>query len=93
MTNDIKKKKSVLGVTYKPNVDDMRDPIIELWFIGRPRQRNCSCGQACNLGDSKEKDIYEAVSDSHLMVLAVNHEEFGDIDFAKNKKSIKLPGY
>ncbi len=96
LTNDIKGKKKIciLGVTYKPNVDDMREsPIIELLGLldDQGSFETVVVDKHANLGDSKEKDIYEAVSDSHLMVLAVNHEEFGDIDFTKIKRAMKAP--
>lgn len=96
LTIDIegKKKICILGLTYKPDVDDMREsPIIEL--LGLLKSQGCFetvvVDRHVELEGSKERDLYEAVSGSHLVVLAVNHKEFGDIDFARVKKAMKTP--
>ncbi len=96
LTNDIqgKKKICILGVTYKPNVDDMREsPIIELIGLlnGHGDFETIIVDKHVNLEGSKERDLYDAVSDSHLVVLAVNHKEFGDLDFGRIKRAMKSP--
>lgn len=96
LTDDIDgiKKICILGITYKPNVDDMREsPIIEL--IGLLKNQGgyetVVVDKHAELDGSKERDLYEAVLDSHLVVLAVNHNEFKDLDLDRIKKSMKTP--
>lgn len=81
-----KKKVTILGSTYKPNIDDMREsPIMEL--VELFEQDN---DFNVNIYDphisSHEllcKNLEEAVSESHLIILGVNHDEFAKIDFTK----------
>jgi len=96
LTDDIEgmKKICILGATYKPDVDDVREsPIVEL--IGLLKSQGSFetviVDKHVNLEGSKERDLYEAVSDAHLVVLAVNHREFGDVDFLRMKKAMKTP--
>lgn len=96
LTGDIKGKKKIciLGVTYKPNVDDMREsPIIELIGLldSEGSFETVIVDKHVDLEGSKDRDLYEAVSGSHLLVLAVNHNEFGDVDFTMIKRLMKTP--
>ncbi|MDO8685043.1 MAG: nucleotide sugar dehydrogenase [Clostridiales bacterium] len=87
-------KVTVLGVTYKPNVDDMREsPIIELLHlmdqessfqvsVYDPHIRDCP---------HLEKDLLRAVDGASLLLLAVNHNEFRDIDFERIKSVMANP--
>ena len=88
------KKVCILGVTYKPNVDDMREsPIIELIHLLK-EQGNFDpvvVDKHVDLDGSKERTLYEAAKDSHLMVLAVNHNEFKELDFERLKDTMKCP--
>ena len=89
-----KKKICILGVTYKPNVDDMREsPVIEL--IGLLKESGdfdtVIVDRHVDYEGSKDRDLYEAAAGSHLMVLAVNHREFADVDFTRIKKLMAAP--
>jgi UDP-N-acetyl-D-mannosaminuronic acid dehydrogenase len=89
-----KKKAVILGATYKPNVDDIREsPILELIDIFEkdnnfdvsvidPHVVNCK-----NL----EKDLYIAAEGSHLVILGVNHDEFSKIDFGRLRNNMAEP--
>lgn len=88
------KKVTILGVTYKPNIDDMREsPIIELI-----EHLEKDGGFSVNLVDphvqsfkNLEADLYQAAEGSHLVILGVNHDEFGRVDFNRLKKAMALP--
>lgn len=88
------KKVTVLGLTYKPNIDDMREsPIIELI-----EHFEKDGGFSVNIVDphvhsykNLEADLYQAAEGSHLVILGVNHDEFGRIDFNRLKKVMALP--
>ncbi|MTI68176.1 MAG: nucleotide sugar dehydrogenase [Firmicutes bacterium] len=87
-----KKKVTILGITYKPNIDDMREsPILEMIDILEkdedveitvhdPFVHNCKY---------LEKDLYKSIRDSHLVVLGVNHDAFIKVDFSKIKDIMK----
>lgn len=96
LTKDVQgsKKICVLGVTYKPNVDDMREsPIIELVHLlkGQGQYETVVVDPHVDLDGSKERDIYEAAQGAHLVLLAVNHNEFKELDFVRIKNAMKLP--
>lgn len=89
-----KKKILILGVTYKPDVDDMREsPIIEL--IGQLKKEGVYntviVDRHVDYEGSKDNDLYEAAKNAHLIVLAVNHSEYKNIDFARLKEAMNSP--
>ena len=88
-----KRKISILGITYKPNVDDMREsPILEL--VGLLKENQFDCVVVDNHVDyegSESRDVYEAAKDADLVVLAVNHDEFKDLDFSRIKSVMNTP--
>lgn len=82
------KKVTILGCTYKPNIDDMREsPIMELVeLFNNDREFDV------NIYDphvSSHELLYntleEAVTGSHLIILGVNHDEFASINFSELK--------
>ncbi len=87
-------KVCILGVTYKPNVDDMREsPIIELIHLLN-EQGNFEpvvLDKHVDSDGSKKRDLYEAANNAHLLVLAVNHNEFKDLDYKRLKDTMKCP--
>ncbi len=88
------KKVTVLGVTYKPNVDDMREsPIIELveLFANDPEIKVNLVDPHIGNHNLLERDLYEAATGSDLVLLGVNHSDFTDIDFSKLKSVMKTP--
>lgn len=96
LTGDVQgtRKICILGVTYKPNVDDMREsPIIELVHLLKEQDgyEPVVVDGHVNFEGSHDRDVYEAVKGAHLLVLAVNHKEFGDLDFVRIRNSMKLP--
>ena len=92
IVGEIKKTKiTILGVTYKPNIDDMREsPIMEL--VGLLKED----GVDLNIYDPhvdiegfKDMSLLEACTGSDLVVLAVNHDVFNDLSFPDIKKVMK----
>ncbi len=74
---------TVLGVTYKPNVDDMREsPILHLIDILRERGVRVQAFDPY-VTDKPEigGDLEEAAKGSDLLVLGVHHDVFKDLSF------------
>ena len=71
---------TILGTTYKPDVDDMREsPIIYLADI------LLNAGAIVKIHDPyvAEKDLDVACAGADLIILGVNHKEYKDLDFEK----------
>ena len=84
-------KIAILGVTYKPNIDDVREsPVMHLLDMLKKENITVNICDS-HAGDKVENnmDIYEAVEDASLIVLGVNHDEFKNIDFAKVSSKLK----
>lgn len=79
------KRVALYGVTYKPNIDDVREsPVMVLKKLLE------EAGVKVNVCDphagEKIKDnygIYDCAKDADIAVLGVNHKEFESVDFAK----------
>ena len=94
------KKVTILGISYKPNIDDTREsPIVEL--INLFEEDN---GYQISVYDPHvtsykhmahdipmSNDIYAVAEGSHLIVLGVNHELFSKIDFELLYKKMASP--
>ncbi len=96
LTNDVQgtKKICVLGVTYKPNVDDMREsPVIELVRLLKEQGdfEIVVVDPHVNFEGSGDRDVYEAARDAHLILLAVNHNQFKSLNFSRIKDVMKKP--
>lgn len=81
-----KKKVTILGATYKPNIDDMREsPIMDLYHIFKQDSDFDVCIYDPHIAsqDFVSTNLEEAVGGSHLIILGVNHDEFARIDFTK----------
>jgi UDP-N-acetyl-D-mannosaminuronic acid dehydrogenase len=79
-------KVCVLGVTYKPDVDDMREsPIVELIRDLRrmPGVEVTVSDPHVDFEGSNRRSIEEAATGADLIVLAVNHSEFKSPDFGR----------
>ncbi|NMA65496.1 MAG: nucleotide sugar dehydrogenase [Clostridiaceae bacterium] len=88
-----KRKVCILGITYKPNVDDMREsPILEIVHLLKENQFECVVvDNHVEYEGSDKMDVYEAAKDADLVVLAVNHDEFKDLDFSRIKNVMNTP--
>ncbi|NMA82301.1 MAG: nucleotide sugar dehydrogenase [Epulopiscium sp.] len=89
-----RKKVVVFGVTYKPDIDDMREsPIME--FIHLLEQEKdidvVVVDPHVTHMPYLEKDMWKAVGNSHLIVLGVHHQVFAQIDFEHMKQEMKNP--
>ena len=84
----------VLGVTYKPDVDDIREsPVIRLVSMLRAEggYSVITVDRHADYEGSKERDLYEAVKGCHLLLLAVNHREFERVDFVRIRERMAYP--
>lgn len=81
-----KSKIIVLGCTYKPDVDDMREsPVMELVaMLGTSHEIEI----IDPFIDEYNNDLYEVSENADLIVLGVNHTQFKIIDFAKLGKVV-----
>jgi UDP-N-acetyl-D-mannosaminuronic acid dehydrogenase len=77
-------KVTVLGITYKPDVDDMREsPIVTLVSILRERHITVSICDPLVKGEGGAlDDPAQAAAGSDLLILGVNHKFFKNLDFA-----------
>lgn len=79
-----KKKITVFGVTYKPDIDDIREsPIVYLIELLRQRA-DYDIGifdPYVKSGAYKTEDLHSAAGGSDLILLGVNHKEFASVDF------------
>jgi UDP-N-acetyl-D-mannosaminuronic acid dehydrogenase len=88
------KKICILGITYKPDVDDIREsPVIELIHLLNKEGdfKTVIVDHHADFEDSKQSDVYKAVKGAHLTVLGVNHREFKDLDFKRIKDAMAIP--
>ncbi|MDX9917426.1 MAG: nucleotide sugar dehydrogenase [Gudongella sp.] len=82
-------KVAIFGVTYKPDVDDIREsPILKLiqLLIDSNNVRVSIHdphvdGETFNFGEYRKESVYEAAEGADLLVLAVNHTEYKSLDF------------
>ena len=101
LKKNIKNKKIVfLGVTFKPNTDDMRDAV-SLYMIPFLHKRKAIISYYDPTGKKKEfstlkncnfySDVKDACKDADLVILHTEWDEFKSIDFkilVRNKKFI-----
>ncbi len=75
---------TLLGVTYKPNIDDIREsPVMHLWKMLEKEGANVKvCDPHAGEKINNNFDIYSACENSDIIVLGVNHDQFADIDFS-----------
>ena len=85
------KKVTILGITYKANIDDTREsPIIKLIEILEKHNFTISVVDPyVKEFKYKVETILEAAKDSDLIVLAVNHKEFKELDFYNLAKKMR----
>jgi len=82
-------KIAILGITYKPNIDDLREsPIIELinLLIGKTNYRLSihdpyAHKDMVSFSHLMADSIEEAVKDADILVLGVNHDDYRGMDF------------
>ena len=85
------KKVTILGITYKANIDDTREsPIINLIKLFEEHNYKISVVDPyVKEFKYKVETISEAAKDSDLLVLAVNHKDFKELDFNDLAKKMR----
>jgi UDP-N-acetyl-D-mannosaminuronic acid dehydrogenase len=89
-----KTKITILGISYKPNIDDTREsPIIKLINLFEEENDYELSIYDPHVANYKymSKDVYSASEGSHLLILGVNHEVFNKIDFELVYKNMASP--
>jgi UDPglucose 6-dehydrogenase len=96
------KKITFLGVTFKPNTDDMRDSP-SLYMIPRLHKKNAIISYYDPTGEKKEfssfkncyfkPNIKEACKNANLIILHTEWEEFKSVDFKKLMKNLNFVLY
>jgi UDP-N-acetyl-D-mannosaminuronic acid dehydrogenase len=86
-----KPKVAVLGLAFKPDVDDFREsPSLQIaetiasWnscemLISEPYAEALPCSLSGQGGVLLVNDAHEAIRDAHIVVMLVNHRQFGEI--------------
>ena len=103
LSNKIKNKKiAILGVTFKPNTDDMRESS-SLSMIPYLHKRKAKVSYYDPSGEKKEfkkfkkinfcKSVKEACFDADLIIIHTEWDEFKSIDFKKVLKNRKVKIY
>lgn len=90
-------KIAILGITYKPNIDDMREsPIIKLidLLIENTDYRLSIHDPYVLKENTRYKDlmvdsIEEAIDGADIMILGVNHDDYKNLDFEKISKLMR----
>lgn len=83
-------KITVLGVTYKPDVDDTREsPILKL--ISLLEKRRYAVQAHDPFATNYQGDVYEAAAQSDLLVLGVNHKQYRALDLPRLAKLMRRP--
>lgn len=90
-----KKRVTILGITYKPNIDDMRDsPIIHLMeLMEQSNEFDIRVIEPFVEGFKYQMDLNEAVEGSDLLLLAVHHDNFKDLPFEKISQMMRNPNF
>jgi UDPglucose 6-dehydrogenase len=91
---------AVLGVTFKPNTDDMRDApaltIVPALVGGGAKVRTCDPqgrheGEALLPGVHWEEDPYKAANNADLVVILTEWNEFRALDLKKLARKMAQP--
>lgn len=91
---------AVLGVTFKPNTDDMRDaPALTILpaLLGAGARVRVSDPQGRHEGEALLPGVkwidspYQAVNDAHLVVLLTEWNEFRGLDLARMARKMAVP--
>jgi UDP-N-acetyl-D-mannosaminuronic acid dehydrogenase len=85
------KKVTILGITYKANIDDTREsPIINLISLLEKRDYKISVVDPyVKEFRYKLENVTDAAEGSDLLVLAVNHKDFEELDFEALAKNMR----
>lgn len=88
-----KKKVTILGITYKPNIDDIREsPIIKLIELLEAAEYEIAVVDPyVEVYPLKVENIEDAVNGSDLIILAVNHSEFSSYNYSKLAQLMRTP--
>ena len=79
----------VLGCTYKPDIDDLREsPIMDLVELLNDNYEVVIVDPFIN---DYDVNVYDVATNADLVILGVHHKKFAEIDLAKLGKALKTP--
>lgn len=85
-----KAKIAVLGVTYKPDVDDIREsPVLKLIGLLRGQGYQVAAADPHALGF--ERDSYAAAAGADLLLLGVHHRQYRELDLPRLAQTMRQP--
>jgi UDP-N-acetyl-D-mannosaminuronic acid dehydrogenase len=86
-------KITILGATYKPDIDDIREsPILKIIdILVQNKFKIVLVDPHIKSHPYLEKDLYKAVESSDLLLLAVNHREFKNLQFERIVELMRTP--
>lgn len=82
---------TLFGVTYKPNIDDIREsPVMHLMDMLKAKGADVKvCDPHAAEKVENNFEMYESCKDSDIVVLGVNHDQFKNVDFVKMAENMK----
>ncbi len=85
---------AILGITYKPDVDDMRESPI-LYLMDELKSMGCivSVHDPFAKYEGLAPSVEAAASGADVIVLGVNHKQYKDIDFAALAGLVRTANY
>ena len=90
-----KSKITVLGVTYKANVSDVRlspaKDIISKLLDSTNQVIVYDPQTSESFGAQKNTDLWNSISDSDVLIIVTNHDEFKNLDLNKIKSKMNTP--
>ena len=91
LVNDISNPQiTILGITYKPNVDDTREsPILKL--ISLLQKRGLQLKIQDPFVQDYQGDVYQLTQNSDLLLLAVDHNQYRELDLERLAKQMRTP--
>jgi len=94
------KEIAVLGMAFKPDTDDVREsPAVDIVTALREEGAVLKCHDPKAAGNARKilpdlvfvDDPYEAVRDTHLVILLTEWREYRDLDFARVRRLMTTP--
>ncbi len=95
-----KKTVTMLGLSFKPNTDDMRDaPSIDIIELLKQDRANIRAFDPQAMENAKKiidkvkfcSNIYEAAKEADALIIVTDWNEFREVDFDKLKKAMRNP--
>lgn len=89
----VEKKITLLGLTYKEDIDDLREsPMLKLIKILEGKEYTITCVDPnIKVFPNLEQDVIKACKDSQLVILGVYHQAFGELPYEEMAGAMAKP--